>query len=247
MVPIIAMRPVEHMTALGAPVEPEVNSSASRVWGSRASSGWSLGSAPAWSVSSPRHCSESMSNCAAVPVSRPSSRAVPSESVTITSQSTPRMSEASSAPRRVGLMPTMDTPASAAPHRTNRYSGTFSSRMPTWRCRYGAGRSAYEPACSSAQLRRISARTAASATNSRQVHAESSNSSPGWSSVERSMRMSPNVACCMSCPGLKSAVVMRSDTRRPGPVAQAKRPAILTGVSLGGHRPTRWACPAGIG
>ncbi len=41
-------------------------------------------------------------------------------------------SRASSAPRRVGLMPTTVAPASAAPPRRKRYSGTFSRSTPTW-------------------------------------------------------------------------------------------------------------------
>ena len=53
-------------------------------------------------------------------------------SVTMSWQSAWAMSRASSAPRRVGLIPTTVAPASAAPPRRKRYSGTFSRSTPTW-------------------------------------------------------------------------------------------------------------------
>ena len=53
-------------------------------------------------------------------------------SVTISWQSVWLMSRASSAPRRVGLMPTTAAPASPAPSNRNTNSGTFSSSTPTW-------------------------------------------------------------------------------------------------------------------
>ena len=53
-------------------------------------------------------------------------------SVTISWQSVWLMSRASSAPRRVGLMPTTAAPASPAPSNKKTNSGTFSSSTPTW-------------------------------------------------------------------------------------------------------------------
>ena len=78
-VPSIASRPVEHMTALGAPVEPEVNSSASSVCGSRAASD-RRGSAPACSASRACHRDEPAPTRAAAPVSRSVRSAAPSSS-----------------------------------------------------------------------------------------------------------------------------------------------------------------------
>ena len=67
------------------------------------------------------------------------------------------MSAASSPPRLVGLMPTTAAPDSAAAPIQNRYSGTLSSRTPTWK-----GPVARRPAT-------IAARAWLSATTSRQV------------------------------------------------------------------------------
>ena len=53
-------------------------------------------------------------------------------SVTISWQSVWRMSAASSAPRRVGLMPTTAAPDNAAAPIQNRYSGVLSSSTPMW-------------------------------------------------------------------------------------------------------------------
>ena len=47
-------------------------------------------------------------------------------------QSVARMSAAKASPRRVGLMPTMAAPASAAPFSQKRYSGVLGSRTPMW-------------------------------------------------------------------------------------------------------------------
>ena len=109
-----ARRPVLQITAFGAPVDPEVKVSSSVVDGSLASgmSGRST-SAAASSASAHRGPSIVRTRSASTPVSRPSSSAAWSESVTMRSQSTPRMSAASSAPRRVGLIPTIVAPASA--------------------------------------------------------------------------------------------------------------------------------------
>ena len=109
-----AMRPVLQTTALGAPVEPEVKVSSSMVEGSCAS-GTSGSSAPSAALSASAHRGLSMvrTRSASTPVSSPSSSAACAESVMMTSQSAPRMSAASSAPRRVGLMPTMVAPANA--------------------------------------------------------------------------------------------------------------------------------------
>ena len=107
-------RPVLQMTAFGAPVEPEVKVSSSVVAGSFAS-GMSGSCSCSADATASCHCGLSMvrTRSASTPVSSPSKSAAWPESVTMRSQSTPRMSEASSAPRRVGLMPTIVAPASA--------------------------------------------------------------------------------------------------------------------------------------
>src|SRR5262245_17618049 len=152
--PAPASRPELHTTAFGALVDPDVKSSRSRVSGAGRASG---AAAPAWSPSRASYAAVPTvrSESDGTPRSSPVSRAAPSPSVTTSWQSVCRTSCASSAPLRVGLMPTTAAPASAAPAIQYRYSGTFSSRTPTWN---GPSRRA---TCRSA------ARAAASGTNGR--------------------------------------------------------------------------------
>ena len=65
-------------------------------------------------------------------MSRPSSSPTSLRSVTTSWQSVWRMSVASSAPRRVGLMPTIVAPHTAPAPSQKLSSGTFSSRKPMW-------------------------------------------------------------------------------------------------------------------
>ena len=122
------MRSLVHTTALGALVEPEVKSkksgsdpSGALFARSSASNGGSVG----------RTASTSTNAVAGTPQSSPSKVERPAASVTIIWQSVWRTSRANSAPRRVGLMPTMHEPVSAAAPIQYRYSGVFSNNTPT--------------------------------------------------------------------------------------------------------------------
>ena len=90
--------------------------------------------------------STSITRPAAAPRSSPSSRCAWRLSVTMSWQSAWEMSRLSSAPRRVGLTPTITASMSAAAPSHMTYSGVLSRSSPTccgtpgrsWACRYAA-------------------------------------------------------------------------------------------------------------
>ena len=152
--PAPARRPELQTTAFGALVEPDVKSSSSRASGAGSGDG---NGAPSYSPNRALYAPDPTVSIASggMPRSSPASVSAPASSDTTSWQSVWRTSCASSAPRRVGLMPTTAAPASAAPPIQYRYSGTFSSSTPTWN---GPSRRA---------SRNSAARRAASAMNAR--------------------------------------------------------------------------------
>ena len=180
---MMASRRCEHFTALGAPVDPDVKRSTISEDGSGSSSGSLEEIAGEFRQLFPRErSSATRMRSSSTPVSRSASVWRPASSVTISWQSVCLMSRASSAPRRVGLMPTTVAPESVAPPSQNRYSGPFSSRTPTWK---GPGRR---------RATASDARRALSATTSPHDQALSSNSRPGWSSSARATSSSATVS-----------------------------------------------------
>ena len=177
----LAMRPWLTRTALGAPVEPEVNRSRYSTSGPGSSDGTSPSSVAAGRSGEYAGASQSRTRPGSTPVSRPSSSGSCAASVTMSWHAVCLMSRASSCPRRVGLIPTTVAPARAAPPRRKRYSGTFSRSTPTWN----------GPSRRSAVSMR--ARAADSATTWRQLHDSSSKRRPVWSSPARATRSSATV------------------------------------------------------
>src|SRR2546421_120029 len=128
---MLASRPWVHRTALGLPVEPDVNSRSSRADGSGSAAG---GGVPPTSASCFSYAGvpATRTRSASIASGASASSACPAASAISSWQSVWRMSAVSSDPRRGGVTPTSVAPASAAAPSQKAYSGPFSRSTPTW-------------------------------------------------------------------------------------------------------------------
>ena len=188
-----ARRPCDRRHAFGAPLVPDVKRSK---YSAVSSTGSSRSGVPAYGARTCAYSGVSTSRRRpfATPRSRPSRRWTWRPSVTMSWQSVWVMSRASSAPRRVGLMPTTTVPVTAAAPSHMAYSGVLSNRTPTcggapsgsWSTRYAARAataSRYSPQVQASSSKRIAgasrSRRSRACTNSAIVGIRTPAATPG--------------------------------------------------------------------